>query len=116
MVRGGTLAYVPGCGGLDDAVVRRLRTVDAVLFDGTCWSDDEMPALGISATTARKMGHVPISGTGGSLALMADLPARHRVYTHINNTNPVLIEDSAERQAVEATGVIVGHDGMKFTI
>src|SRR5208282_2854252 len=85
MVRGGTLAYVPGCGALDDAVARRLRTVDAVLFDGTCWSDDEMPALGISPTSARKMGHVPIDGAGGSLTTIADLPARVRVYTHINN-------------------------------
>jgi pyrroloquinoline quinone biosynthesis protein B len=115
-VGAGTLAYVPGCGAIDDAVLRRLRTADAVLFDGTCWSDDEMPALGISPTTSRAMGHMPISGAGGSLATMADLPARVRVYTHINNTNPVLIEDSPERRAVAATGVIVGDDGMMFTV
>jgi pyrroloquinoline quinone biosynthesis protein B len=116
MVRGGTLAYVPGCGALDDTVVRRLRTVEAVLFDGTCWSDDELPALGISPAKAGAMGHVPIGGTNGSLATIAGLPARLRVYIHINNTNPILIEDSAERQAVDAAGVIVGDDGMTFTI
>jgi pyrroloquinoline quinone biosynthesis protein B len=113
---GTTLAYVPGCGAIDDAVARRLAAADAVLFDGTFWSDDEMSGRGISHSTARAMGHIPIAGPDGSLATMARLPARVRVYTHINNTNPILVEDSPERQAVHDAGVIVGDDGMTFTV
>jgi pyrroloquinoline quinone biosynthesis protein B len=111
-----TLAHVPGCGTIDDDVVLRLRMADAVLFDGTCWTDDELPTLGISSATASAMGHVAISGPHGSLTTIAALPAPLRVYTHINNTNPILIEDSEERHAVNAAGVIVGDDGMTFTI
>jgi len=113
---GTTVAYVPGCGEIDRAVASRLRGADAVLFDGTFWRDDELPALGISPTRAREMGHVPIVGPGGSLALLADLPAAIRVYTHINNTNPILIEDSAERRALEAAGVVAGVDGLTFEL
>jgi pyrroloquinoline quinone biosynthesis protein B len=112
---GGALAYVPGCGEIDEALANRLRAADAVLFDGTFWQDDELRALGISAISAREMGHVPISGSGGSLAMLATLPARVRVYTHINNSNPILAEDSAARAAVNAAGVVVGDDGMTFT-
>lgn len=87
-----------------------------MLFDGTFWQDDELSALGISAISARAMGHVPISGSGGSLAMLAALPARVRVYTHLNNSNPILAEDSAARAAVNAAGVVVGDDGMAFTV
>ncbi len=111
-----TLAYVPGCGAIDEAVARRLGAADAVLFDGTFWSDDEMSGRGISHSTSRAMDHIPVAGPDGSLATMAHLPARVRVYTHINNTNPMLVEDSAERQMVRDAGVIVGDDGMTFTI
>jgi pyrroloquinoline quinone biosynthesis protein B len=113
---GGTLAYIPGCAALDQSVLEHLSRAQIVLFDGTFWSDDEMAKLEISPSTARSMGHLPISGTDGSLAVMAHLPARIRVYTHINNTNPILIEDSRERQAVREAGVIVGDDGLTFHI
>jgi pyrroloquinoline quinone biosynthesis protein B len=113
---GGSVAYVPGCGALDDALASRLRAADAVLFDGTFWQDDELSALGISTVTAREMGHVPISGPGGSLAMMAALPARIRIYTHINNSNPILDERSAPRAAVNGAGVVVGDDGMTMTV
>lgn len=113
---GGSLAYVPGCGSMDEAVVRRLRGADAVLFDGTFWRDDELSALGISPHSARSMGHVPIDGPDGSLSVLASLPAAIRVYTHINNSNPVLIEDSAPRAAVNAAGLVVGDDGLTFTV
>jgi pyrroloquinoline quinone biosynthesis protein B len=113
---GGSVAYVPGCGAMDDAVVRRLRAADAVLFDGTFWRDDELSALGISPYSARAMGHVPIDGPDGSLAVLASLPARIRIYTHINNSNPILIEDSAPRAAVRAAGLVVGDDGLTFSV
>lgn len=113
---GGTCAFVPGCGGLDDALFARLAAADLVLFDGTFWSDDELIDLGISDRTARAMDHLPVAGRGGSLERLAELPSRQRVYTHINNTNPMLVEDSAERAVVERRGVVVGADGMRFSL
>jgi pyrroloquinoline quinone biosynthesis protein B len=112
----GSCAFVPGCGGLDDALLARLAGVDLLLFDGTFWTDNELIALGISDRTARQMDHVPVCGADGSLELLRGLPCRHRVYTHINNSNPMLIEGSRERALVEATGLLVGADGMTFTL
>jgi pyrroloquinoline quinone biosynthesis protein B len=113
---GGACAYVPGCGGLDESLLARLREAELLLFDGTFWSDDELLALGISDRTARQMDHLPVSGPGGSLEPLAGLPARRKVYTHINNTNPMLIEDSPQRAMVEAHGLVVGADGMRFSL
>jgi pyrroloquinoline quinone biosynthesis protein B len=113
---GGTCAFVPGCGGLDDRLLARLSEAEVVLFDGTFWTDDELIGLGIADRTARQMDHLPVSGPGGSLERLARLPARNRVYTHINNTNPMLLEDSPERALVEAAGLRVGADGMRFTL
>jgi pyrroloquinoline quinone biosynthesis protein B len=113
---GGTCAFVPGCGGLDRALLDRLAGADLVLFDGTFWTDDELIALGIGERTARQMDHLPVSGPDGSLERLAALPGRHKVYTHINNTNPMLIEDSPQRLLVERLGLSVGADGMRFTL
>ena len=113
---GGTCAFVPGCGGLDDALLARLAAADLVLFDGTFWTDDELIGLGIGDRTAREMDHLPVSGAGGSLERLRGLPAKQRVYTHINNTNPMLLEDSPERKQVEQAGIRVGADGMRFTL
>jgi pyrroloquinoline quinone biosynthesis protein B len=110
----GVLAFVPSCGRCDDALITRLSRADLVLFDGTCWRDDDLTALGVGTISSTEMGHVPMNGEGGSLARLASLPSRWRVYTHINNTNPVLLEDSPERQAVLAAGWEVGADGMTF--
>jgi pyrroloquinoline quinone biosynthesis protein B len=113
---GGTAAYVPGCGGFDAPVSDALARAELVLFDGTFWTDDELIGLGISDRTARQMDHAPVSGPGGSLERLAALPARERVYTHINNTNPMLVEDSPERAEVERHGLRVGADGMRFSL
>ncbi len=113
---GGTCAFVPGCGGLDDALLGRLAAADLVLFDGTFWTDEELIELRIGDRTARQMDHLPVSGPDGSLAHLARLPSHYRVYTHINNTNPMLIEDGAERLLVESAGVRIGNDGMRFTL
>jgi pyrroloquinoline quinone biosynthesis protein B len=112
---GATLAFVPGCGALDDVLRARLAEADLVLFDGTFWTDDEMIRLGLSERTARQMDHLPQSGEAGSLARLRQLGTRV-VYTHINNSNPMLIEDSAERREVDAAGLGVGDDGMRFEI
>ncbi len=113
---GGTCAFVPGCGGLDDGLLEILGGAELMLFDGTFWTDDELIALGIGERTAREMDHLPVSGAGGSLERLAGLPGRQRVYTHINNTNPMLVEDSPQRQLVERHGLVVGADGMRFTL
>jgi pyrroloquinoline quinone biosynthesis protein B len=113
---GGCAVFVPGCGGLDDGVLRALDGAEVVLFDGTFWSDDELISLGISDRTAREMDHLPVGGPGGSLERLAEHPARHRVYTHINNTNPILLEDSPERAEVMRRGLRVGADGMRFSL
>jgi pyrroloquinoline quinone biosynthesis protein B len=113
---GAVCAFVPGCGDLDQPLLDRLGAADLILFDGTFWTDDELIGLGIGRRTAREMDHLPVSGPDGSLRRLADLTGRRRVYTHINNTNPMLIEDSAERREVERHGLAVGADGMRFTL
>jgi pyrroloquinoline quinone biosynthesis protein B len=113
---GRSFAFVPGCGGLGPKLLSRLDEVDLLLFDGTFWTEDELIRLDISTRPASSMGHLPISGPEGSLALLSELSCAQKVYTHINNTNPMLIEWSPEHAAVEAAGMIVGMDGMRFEI
>jgi pyrroloquinoline quinone biosynthesis protein B len=113
---GKVCAFVPGCGDLDASLVERLATANALLFDGTFWADDELIALGVGTRTARELDHLPIAGPGGSLERLASLPCQHRVYTHINNTNPILLEHSQERAAVGRTGAAVGFDGLRLTL
>jgi pyrroloquinoline quinone biosynthesis protein B len=113
---GGSCAYVPGCGELDRPLLERLDDTDLLLFDGTFWTDDELISLGIGDRRAREMDHQPISGRDGSLSRLAGLSGPTKVYTHINNTNPMLLEGSSEREQVEAAGIVVGYDGMSFSI
>ena len=109
------LAYVPGAANVTPAMKARLRRTDVVLFDGTLYTDDEMIRTGTGTKSGRRMGHMPIEGPDGSLAALADLPGR-RIFIHINNTNPILIEGSQERARVEAAGWIVGEDGMEIVL
>lgn len=113
---GGSCAYVPGCGDIDQTLLDRLGETDLLLFDGTFWTDDELISLGIGDRRAREMDHQPISGAGGSLSRLATLSRPRKVYTHINNTNPMLLEGSPERATVERAGLEVGADGMSFCI
>jgi pyrroloquinoline quinone biosynthesis protein B len=109
-------AFVPACGDLPADLLERLAGVDVLLFDGTFWSDDEIVALGIGSRTARQMDHLPVGGSDGSLERLSSLRGRHRVFTHINNTNPMLLEGSPQRAAVAAAGWTVGYDGLHITI
>ena len=113
---GGSCAYIPGCGELDGALLERMAQTDLVLFDGTFWTDDELISLGIGDRRAREMDHQPISGPSGTLSRLSRLTRPKKVYTHINNTNPILLEDSPEREIVERAGLTVGADGMTFTV
>ena len=108
--------YVPGCARLSPSLAERLRGAALVLFDGTLWRDDEMIAAGVGAKTGRRMGHMPISGPEGSIRAFADLGVARKVFIHINNTNPVLVEDSAERAEAAAAGWDVAHDGMEIRL
>jgi pyrroloquinoline quinone biosynthesis protein B len=113
---GGVLTYVPGLGRLDDDVLTRLANSDLVLVDGTFWQDDELLRLGISARSAHEMGHVPLSGPGGTLAALAGLTRPRKALVHINNTNPILLEDSPEREAVISAGVEIAYDGLEIEV
>jgi pyrroloquinoline quinone biosynthesis protein B len=113
---GGVLAYVPGLARLDDEVRQRLGSSDAVLVDGTFWRDDELIQLGVSPRTARDMGHVPLSGAGGTLEALASLTRPRKILVHVNNTNPILIEDSPERAAVQGAGIEVAYDGLEVEL
>jgi pyrroloquinoline quinone biosynthesis protein B len=112
---GARLAFVPGAASLTPALQRRLEMVDVVLFDGTLFRDDEMIRAGVGPKTGRRMGHMPIDGFDGSLAALAGLSAR-RIYVHLNNTNPVLVDGSPERRTVEAAGWEVATDGMEIVL
>jgi pyrroloquinoline quinone biosynthesis protein B len=113
---GGVLTYVPGLARLDDGVLERFAASDVVLVDGTFWVDDELARLGISDRTAAQMGHVPLSGAGGTLEALAALSRPRSILVHINNTNPILLERSPERDAVERAGVEVGYDGLEVEV
>jgi pyrroloquinoline quinone biosynthesis protein B len=113
---GGRLAVLPSAALLDGDVLRRLHECDALLIDGTFWSEDELAGLGASDTPASAMGHLPVGTAGGSLDLIARLPARRKIYLHVNNTNRMLLDDSPERRQVEARGVEVGRDGLEFVL
>ena len=109
----GVVTYVPGLARLDDGVIARFAASDLVLVDGTFWHDDDLPRLGISDRTARDMGHTPLAGPGGTLEVLAGLERPRKVLIHINNTNPILLEDSAERAEVVRAGVEVAYDGLE---
>jgi pyrroloquinoline quinone biosynthesis protein B len=111
---GTRIAYVPGCAWVDDDLLRRIAGVDVLLFDGTVFQDDELVQAGVSEKTGRRMGHMPMDGEGGSMARLSGVSVSRRIFVHINNTNPVLVEGSAERRLVEKRGWTVAHDGLRI--
>ena len=114
---GRSLFYAPGLGAITPAVFDAMSGADAVLVDGTFWTDDEMIGLGLSTKRAREIGHLPQSGPGGMLEWLAKLPARTRkLLIHINNTNPILDEESPERAVLAQAGVEVAEDRMEITL
>ena len=113
---GRRLLFLPGVPAIDDALLARMEQSDLLLLDGTFWSDDEFIRVWPAARTARAMGHLPISGPGGSLERLASLSRPRKFFLHINNTNPILDEDSAEHRAVRAAGWEVACDGMTISL
>jgi pyrroloquinoline quinone biosynthesis protein B len=112
---GSSILIAPAIKQIDERFIAAAAECDCLMFDGSFWSDDEMELRGAGTRTASAMGHLPISGTAGSLARLGDLRIR-KIYTHINNTNPILDENSDERRAVERAGWEVAEDGMDFML
>ena len=113
---GASAFYVPGCAFLSPALRERLANAPLVLFDGTLWTDDEMIRQGVGQKTGQRMGHISMSGPDGSIAAFEDLGVARKVFVHINNTNPVLIDGSPEQRAAVAAGWEVGVDGMEIAL
>jgi len=112
---GARLVFVPGAAAVTPKLRTRLAGADVVLFDGTLFHDDEMIRSGTGVKTGRRMGHLPIAGEDGTIAALSGLTAR-RIFIHINNTNPILIDGSPERRGVEAAGWEVAEDGMEIAL
>jgi pyrroloquinoline quinone biosynthesis protein B len=112
---GGVLTYAPALEAIDDDIAARFRASDYVAVDGTFWTADELVSLGLAERDAYAMGHLPLSGPGGSLRVLEQLPG-HAILLHVNNTNPILLEDSEERAIVAKSGIDVARDGMEISL
>lgn len=108
--------YIPGCAGLTPELEERLRGAPLVLFDGTLWHDTEMIDAGIGVKTGQRMGHISMSGEEGSIAAFKDLGVERKVFIHINNSNPTLLDNTEERRVAEQAGWEISFDGMEINL
>ncbi len=108
--------YIPGCAALPPDLGERLQGSPLVLFDGTLWRDDEMLRQGAGVKTGQRMGHLSMAGPDGTMAAFSPLDVGRKIFLHINNTNPVLVSDTAERAEVEAAGWEIAYDGMEIEV
>ncbi len=108
--------YIPSCARMTDSLRARLDGADLLFFDGTTFEDDEMIRLGLSPKTAWRMGHMAMNGPQGTIAALAGVRVAQKHFIHINNSNPALRSDSAERAHVEASGWRVAHDGLAIDL
>ena len=113
---GGILVYLPGVQALTPAVRAEITGCHCLLIDGTCWRDDELVRLGLASKTSREMGHLPIDGPEGSLAQLRSLDVRRTIFIHMNNTNPILLDDTPERRVLEDSGMEVAMDGLEVEV
>jgi pyrroloquinoline quinone biosynthesis protein B len=111
---GATALFAPNVGELTEELRNAVYASGVVLFDGTFWTDGELGVVRPGARTAREMNHLPISD--GSLDLLRQSPARRKIYTHINNTNPILMPGTPERAQVELAGIEIARDGLEITL
>jgi pyrroloquinoline quinone biosynthesis protein B len=114
--QGTSFFYIPGCAAMPPELASRLTGASLVFFDGTLWRDDEMIAAGVGTKTGRRMGHMSCSGEAGTIAAFRDLSVARKVFIHINNSNPLLIFGSRERDEVRRAGWEVAQDGMEITL
>lgn len=108
--------YIPGCASVPPELAGRLRGAPMVLFDGTLWVDDEMIRSNVGVKTGKRMGHMSVSGEDGTMAAFRDLEVGRKIFIHINTTNPILLENSAERAACGENGWEVSYDGMDIEL
>ncbi len=118
---GGEALFIPGCAAMTPDLAARIARAKVVFFDGTLWRDDEMIVQGAGRKTGRRMGHMSLSGPDGTLAAFAELEGAglegpRKILIHINNTNPVLLDDSPERAEALRLGWTVAHDGLEITL
>jgi len=110
---GKRLVYAPACAHVTDDLDARIAGADVVFFDGTLFADDEMIMNGLGDKTGRRMGHMPVSGPGGTLEALARHHKVRRILLHINNSNPILVQGSPEEAKVKAAGFEIAFDGME---
>lgn len=113
---GKNVFYIPGCSTMTLDLRARIEGADMVMFDGTLWQDDEMVTAGLSQKTGKRMGHMSMSGSDGSIAAFADIEVKQKIFVHMNNTNPVLRPTSDEKKMANAAGWTVAQDQMELTI
>ncbi|MCI0655144.1 MAG: pyrroloquinoline quinone biosynthesis protein PqqB [Methylococcaceae bacterium] len=113
---GRKLYYSPGLGAIEPHVRQAMQDADCILVDGTFWREDEMERAGISKKKASEMGHLPQSGDNGMISVLNRFPDTRKILIHINNTNPILDEDSDERRILESAGIEVARDGMEINL
>ncbi|WP_313305246.1 pyrroloquinoline quinone biosynthesis protein PqqB [Stutzerimonas balearica] len=113
---GGSLFYAPGLGQVSEALCETMRGADCLLVDGTLWRDDEMQVREVGDKLGSEMGHLPQSGPGGMIEVLDGVPGKRKILIHINNTNPILDEDSAERRILDEHGIEVAFDGMDIEL
>ncbi|MBB60796.1 MAG: pyrroloquinoline quinone biosynthesis protein PqqB [Pseudomonas sp.] len=113
---GGRLFYAPGLGQVSEALCETMRGADCLLVDGTLWRDDEMQVREVGGKLGSEMGPLPQSGPGGMIEVLDGVPGKRKILIHINNTNPILDEDSAERRILDEHGIEVAFDGMDIEL
>jgi pyrroloquinoline quinone biosynthesis protein B len=108
--------FLAACAGVTDDLKSRLAGAPLIFFDGTVWRDDELIAAGLGNKTGQGMGHIAMSGDQGAIAALAGLDIDRKIFLHINNSNPVLLRDSAERKIAEQAGWQIAADGTEITL
>ncbi|PKM11147.1 MAG: pyrroloquinoline quinone biosynthesis protein PqqB [Gammaproteobacteria bacterium HGW-Gammaproteobacteria-3] len=108
--------YAPGLGEIEAHVLDAMQSADCLMVDGTFWTDDEMCAQNISLKKAREIGHIPQSGEGGMIEILSGVAKARKILIHINNTNPILDDDSEPRKILDAAGIEVSYDGMEIDL
>jgi pyrroloquinoline quinone biosynthesis protein B len=113
---GKSLFYAPGLGVAEPHVLEYMRNADCILVDGTVWTDDEMSKEGISDKRASEMGHLDQSSDGGIMSILNAMEKPRKILIHINNTNPILNEDSPQRATLNKAGIELAYDGMDINL
>jgi len=108
--------YLPGCATVPADLAEKVKGAELLFFDGTTWTDDEMQSTGVGHKTGQRMGHMSMSGDDGSIAAFAPLDVKRKIYIHMNNTNPALLDDSEQRKTAETAGWEIGFDGMEVSL